>query len=915
MLQPIQQLSFVNKLFCNPAGKKPVKNNNIQKQNNEPLHVNAYYLPANITFRGKNSSAPVERTADYIPKIKSTDHLDLPNIHIFEYPDTKLRVFINNASNYTMPQLNIILEPDTQKYNPIKQALVNKLISYKFRKANLGQYYNDNPQSPSLSVSTNWNIPLPISEISTINLLLTNSKFDNKDLLLAKQELKEYLLSDEYKDKNQLTEILNQGNLYTKEEVISQIDSIQLNDLQKYYNEYLTNAEMQTFLTVNKDTFKNNNLFKELNKNINVTFKTNPEQTDKINNASTLFIKYRGNTSDVYYLVDTGDVKKDTTLKIISKLFAKYSNAEQENINNYINKEQNANPDIDARILKKDESENQFFTIAGRKYISTVDCPLTLKNKNLETPLVSHYYTMPARENCTDKVKTINEQKELFEKLLNTDLSNDIAEIKTAYKSHIASSLAEIELPSTANKEMTNLKVNTFDIYEMVDSITENDIKNYIKTYFLKAALSNNYISLPKIKMQHTAQEITSNFIPKTKTTENLDLPNVHVFEYPDTNLKVIINADENIMTADNPYEIMTINNCTRLDEPLIEASIIQCDRKNFNLVKENVLQTIFKNRINNDDISILPFAITISTSLTNTVRDTNITDINKIIFNNDYSKEEFEKAKKDVINNVKNNHPLSEIFFRPDELKTGDEIIKEVENLSFEEFKSYAENYMNNISMNIYAVVSKDYYEENKDKILSTLNENITRRLKDLPKEDATTTLRINNSLLPEEINTEQFIYPLPFNNLKADYAGNFAIMILNAYLENAGYTIEQEYTNNPLSLKDNNPPHFETKYCQIKSLDNKSLDKSDLGKIKALLENIVSEDLSEDIGYLKDWQKERCETALTKPLMPMIKAAELACMSYGVFSCYESINSITESEVKSIINNYLIKQTPIIL
>ena len=412
-----------------------------------------------------------------------------------------------------------------------------------------------------------------------------------------------------------------------------------------------------------------------------------------------------------------------------------------------------------------------------------------------------------------------------------------------------------------------------------------------------------------------TPVETTQNYIPKTKSADHLNLPDIHVFEYPDTNLKVIINADENIMTADNPYKIMTTDNCTRLDEPLIEANIIQCDRKNFNLVKENILHTIFKNRVNSDDIMSLPFAITISTSLTNTVRNTNIADINKIIFNNDYSKEEFETAKKDTINNIKNNSSLSEIFFSPNELKTRDEIIKEIEHLSFDELKSYAENYMNNISMNIYAVVSKDYYEENKDKILSILNKNITRRLKDLPQENERTSLRINNSILPEETSTEQFIYALPFNNLKAEYVSNFAIMILNAYLENSGYTIECRYTNNPLSLKDNKPPHFETKYCQIKSLDKKTLNKSDFEKIKSLLENITSKDLSKDIEYLRSWQKDRCETALTKPLMPMIKVSELECMSYGIFSCYEIIDSITEDDVKKIINNYLINQTPLFM
>ncbi len=913
MLQPITQFVIPNNINKTRFHKNNTVNNTYPQI--DTLSTIPYYLPFN--FKRLNSAVPVETTANYIPENKGADHLDLPDVHVFEYPDTNLQVFVNTASDHITSQLTIILESDAQKYNPIKQALVNKLISYKFRDANLEQYYDSNPQSPSFTVSTNWKTPLQILDIPTINLLLTDSQFNNKDLLLAKQELKDYLLSEEYNKKNQLTEIFNKENLYTKEEVLSQIDSIQLNDLQKYYNEYLSSAKMQTFLTINKEIFKNKNLFKELNRNINVTFTTKQEQTGKTNQDTPLFIKDRGNTSDVYYLVETGDIKNDTILKIISKLFTRHSNAEQENINNYIYKEQKTYSDIDNMILKKNELENQFLTIAGRKYISTINLPLTLKNKDLETPLLSCYYTMPVSKNCTDKIKLINEQKELFEKLLNTDLSNDIEEIKTAYKNYIAYSLTEAELPSISNKEMINLKANIFNIYETIDSITENDIKDYLETYFYKTTLSNNYISLPEIKIPHTAQEVTSNFIPKTEKAEKLDLPNIHVFEYTDTNLRVIINADENIMTVDNPYEIMTEENCTILDEPQVIANIYQQDKQNFNLVQEGILQKIWTNRLkdNSNDISVSSFNTSFYTTLTNTINKISIADINKIIFDENFTQEEFDAAKKELIDDVKSNDSMSSIFFNSDELKTNEEVITEIENLSINEFKIYADNYIGNISMDVTVIVSKDYYNEHKNEILSILNKNITCRLKDSPKEAEVTKVKVNNTRLPEEINAEQFIYPLPYNDLKTHYTENFAIMIANSLLESEGYSIETDMDNLPINLKNDTTLHFEYKYCKITPIDNeKRLTNADFLKIKKILEDITLEDLSEIITYLKDWQKNRFETAFSKPLMPMIKAYELMQMYDNTFSCYETIDSITEDDVKNYINIYLINQQPFI-
>ena len=59
----------------------------------------AMFLRNNITFR--NLATPIEVTDKYNRKIEGKDHLDLPNIHVYEYPDTNLKVFIceNDNSN------------------------------------------------------------------------------------------------------------------------------------------------------------------------------------------------------------------------------------------------------------------------------------------------------------------------------------------------------------------------------------------------------------------------------------------------------------------------------------------------------------------------------------------------------------------------------------------------------------------------------------------------------------------------------------------------------------------------------------------------------------------------------------------------------------------------------------------------
>ena len=94
----------------------------------------------NITFR--NLATPIEVTDKYNKKIEGKDHLDLPNIHVYEYPDTNLQVFIcendnsNDEKDRILMKFNIHNNID-DKDDFIKKELCTRLF------CNLINYDND----------------------------------------------------------------------------------------------------------------------------------------------------------------------------------------------------------------------------------------------------------------------------------------------------------------------------------------------------------------------------------------------------------------------------------------------------------------------------------------------------------------------------------------------------------------------------------------------------------------------------------------------------------------------------------------------------------------------------------------------------------------------------------------------------
>ena len=122
--------------MINPVNFKIVNNQYLNKQNlqnetssNSFANTNKIELSNyevgqailnrnNISFR--NLATPIEVTDKYNKRIENKDHLDLPNIHVYEYPDTNLKVLINLSSKLDYPLAHMEIYSNNDNYSPIR---------------------------------------------------------------------------------------------------------------------------------------------------------------------------------------------------------------------------------------------------------------------------------------------------------------------------------------------------------------------------------------------------------------------------------------------------------------------------------------------------------------------------------------------------------------------------------------------------------------------------------------------------------------------------------------------------------------------------------------------------------------------------------------------------------------------------
>lgn len=456
----------------------------------------------NISFR--NLAMPIEVTDKYNKKIEGKDHLDLPNIHVYEYPDTNLKVFVNMVDkNSFEPQYAIVIEPtDYNKYETLKQGLLNTIIESRLTKDNLEKFYSLEPPYTNLGcfITTDSETHLNMNEIPKINNHLTSCDFTEKELNDAKQKLINYINSEKYAEDNKMSLALYEDQLSSKKDVIKNLTAINLSELKSYQKNILQNSKINAYLTISDNDF-NNKFFAVLNNNLNNKFMISDEKfytKQKLNDKKiVLYNKDSDSNLKMNYFIDSQNLEDNIIASLFSKIFLLYADKNSQELENYINKladKQNFS-DIEEKkayklLLKERENQN-FTTVLGHTYTNSVSEPFeNFKNFDKKNLYGSYFeiYCLEDKQDCKniDVLQELTKQKNIFNEILNTDFSDKLLQIKNDYKKNIKNLMSSENSMCIRNLSMTYFGNEIFQIYEVVDNIDQNDVKNFVKKYFLK---------------------------------------------------------------------------------------------------------------------------------------------------------------------------------------------------------------------------------------------------------------------------------------------------------------------------------------------------------------------------------------------------------------------------------------------
>ena len=417
MINPVS-FNVVNNQYLNKKTQKGEMLNNSLPQTSELSNYEvgqAILNRNNISFR--NLATPIEVTNKYNKKTEGKDHLDLPNIHVYEYPDTNLRVFVNADDNIKTSGKDGL---ETQKYSIIIEnnsyekhdLLKEKLLCFLLNKNSTDVISSSFCLSILNSEDTDFS-----NNIQKINQELFAKKFNKKDLEDAKNELKVFLKSPEYIEQNRYAKKLyNNNDLKSDEEIKREIEDVTVDDMQKYYEEYFKDSSVKVFLTTSKEYF-------EQNKDV-ILEQINPKTNLKFLNSDTT-------TSNVPKLVENTLIVDKSTLKIPTKA---------------VNTKDSVIENIAINILNSDEDFNKDYLLDTEHF----SIPLELKNK-----------------------------------FCNKDLESEIEKQKKEIKDKLKQTFTGERLDFIKHLELISYSEEVFNLFEIIDSISEDDIKQYYKNLTL----------------------------------------------------------------------------------------------------------------------------------------------------------------------------------------------------------------------------------------------------------------------------------------------------------------------------------------------------------------------------------------------------------------------------------------------
>lgn len=416
----------------------------------------------NITFR--NLATPIEVTDKYNKKIEGKDHLDLPNIHVYEYPDTNLQVIVNEISDIRDKnkfQISFSLLNNGIKNDSVtKKNILMELIRLSFNKNNINANLNED-----FGTFINIDISNNTSEIKIINILnkiITQPKFSKQDLEKCKKILIDTINSEKYqKETAEFRKLAGDSLLNSKEETIKNIQNTTLSDIYSYYSEILKNTEAQYTVTIDKSFIDDNkNLFySTLNSGMSNKFQ---KQSDKvlssleaITNKENLRFYDNDNDNDAYitfhYPVKIDSDRERLIYRYLTLLEifwrVPYVSEDSGGKKYSLPMELNSN---DITSNKYGFLEFKFVPKGNEKIDSTDDAIEVFK------AVLGILYGEKLAPNTLESIKDY--EKELYNERLNKNFDDE-----------------------RTHEILKNYRKNVFKIYELIDDIDFEDIKRSIE--------------------------------------------------------------------------------------------------------------------------------------------------------------------------------------------------------------------------------------------------------------------------------------------------------------------------------------------------------------------------------------------------------------------------------------------------
>ena len=448
-----------------------------------------------------------------------------------------------------------------------------------------------------------------------------------------------------------------------------------------------------------------------------------------------------------------------------------------------------------------------------------------------------------------------------------------------------------------------NAPVNIVEA-ETQKSLTQNlKLSNYEVG---QAILNRNNISFRNLA---TPIDVTDKYNKKNEGKDHLDLPNIHVYEYSDTNLRAIIDKNENMQDS------TTLEICLQLQENKINDL-----PPLLNEVYKNAINQKFKNQNIKTNIRSAKqdlFTIDVKTNDKNT---SIFNKINNIISNSHFTEKELEAAKQNVIKNIENINSNDDYYLlKKDILKKKNDYIADIREISLSELNAFSKKVINTTKATYYITINKKHLNDFSEKeLLKNINNGIGRMSTHNTKASYDFALNNNSAIFIKDSSVDgiEFNYPFEMNNFRDCLIGMFTEFLLT-FLAEPFYNENSEIlTKNPI-LKNNERASYAAhnlKFFMPKPEFTNLTPQRALNIQKEAAKMVYDTDFTVTLDDIKQVFKEKFEDEINKEYKEDFNNSNLYKYDVDIFQLYEILDSIKTSDIKNHIKKYILKQEPIV-